>query len=201
MNTPAGSSPATTPLIVGIGGSTRSPSTGELALRYCLRRAAESGFETELLTAQDLQLPMYDPAPTTQDSRAARLVDLVYRADALIIASPAYHAGISGMVKNALDHLEELRLANPPYLDGKTVGCITTSRGPQGGALTLNALRSVVHALRGWPTPLGVVIDTSAESFGPDGEPVQEATRSQLRTMTDQMLGVVQRREAEVVVN
>ncbi len=194
MNFPAVPSPAATPLIVGIGGSTRPRSSGELALRYCLSRAEQAGAHTELLSAQDLQLPMYEPAPKTTDPRAARLVDLVARADALIIASPAYHAGISGLVKNALDHLEELRTATPPYLDGKAIGCITTSQGAQGGALTLSALRSVVHALRGWPTPLGVVIDTSAEPFGLDGEPAQEATRSQLGIMTDQVLSVIQQR-------
>ena len=30
-------------------------------------------------------------------------------AHALIIGSPGYHGGISGLVKNALDYLEELR--------------------------------------------------------------------------------------------
>lgn len=201
MKIPAGNTSTGAPLIVAIGGSTRSPSTGELALRYCLRSADEAGFRTELLTAHDLQLPMYDPAPAGPNQRANRLVDLAHRADALIIASPAYHAGISGMVKNALDHLEELRLAEPPYLDAKAVALISTSRGPQGGAPTLNALRSVVHALRGWPTPLGVVIDTSSELFGPDGEPAQEATRSKLRTMTEQMLAAVERRDSATIMN
>ena len=194
MNFPAAPPQSATPLIVGIGGSTRPRSSGELALRFCLKRAEQTGARTELLSAQDLQLPMYEPAPTTTDPRAARLVDLVRRADAVIIASPAYHAGISGLVKNALDHLEELRDASPPYLDGKAIGCITTSQGQQGGALTLSSMRSVIHALRGWPTPLGVVIDTSAEPFGPDGEPAQAATRGQLSIMTDQVLSVIQQR-------
>lgn len=188
-----GRSAATAPLVVGIGGSIRTRSSGELALRYCLRRAERAGARTELLTAEELQLPMFAPT-TTKDPRADRLVDSVQRADALVIASPAYHAGISGLVKNALDHLEELRDADPPYLDGRTVGCITTSRGPQAGALTLAALRSVVHALRGWPTPLGVVIDTSTASFGPDDEPVEPTARNQLRIMTDQMLTAVGQR-------
>lgn len=176
------------PTILGIGGTTRPRSSGELALRYCLRIAERAGAHTELLTAQDLQLAMYDPAPATPDPNAGELIDRVHRADALIIASPAYHAGISGLVKNTLDHLEDLRLADPPYLEGKAVACITTSRGAQGGALTLTALRSVVHALRGWPTPLGVVIDTSSPAFGPDGEPLNETTRHQLRIATAQVL-------------
>lgn len=184
-------------LVVGIGGSSRPQSSGELALRYCLRVAGQAGAHTELVAAQDLQLPMYDPASTESDPHVQRVIDLVHRADALVIASPAYHAGISGLVKNVLDHFEDLSLADPPYLEGKTVVCITTSRGAQGGALTLTALRSVVHALRGWPTPLGVVIDTSLPAFGTDAEPVQETTRNQLHAATTQMLGAANQRGAD----
>jgi FMN reductase len=44
----------------------------------------------------------------------------VERADGIVIASPGYHGGISGMVKNALDYLEDLRDAPRPYLTVKT---------------------------------------------------------------------------------
>lgn len=187
----------TGPLIVGIGGSARSQSSGELALRYCLRVAEQDGALTELIAAQDLQLPMYDPGSTESDPHVRRIIDLVHRADALVIASPAYHAGISGLVKNMLDHLEVLRTADPPYLEGKTVGCITTSRGAQGGALTLASLRSVVHALRGWPTPLGVVIDTSLPALATDNELIQETARNQLHIMTTQVLAAAGQRKIE----
>ncbi|MEO6867741.1 MAG: NAD(P)H-dependent oxidoreductase [Gaiellales bacterium] len=188
---------ATGPLVVGIGGSARPQSSGELALRYCLRLAEQVGARTELVTAQALYVPMYDPASEQPDPDVARVIDLVRRADALVIASPAYHAGISGLVKNILDHLEALSQADPPYLDGKIVGCIATSRGAQAGTLTLTALRSVVHALRGWPTPLGVVIDTSVPAFGPDDEPAHEATRNQLHIMTTQMLATTAQRSSQ----
>ena len=87
----------------------------------------------------------------------------------MILASPAYHGTVSGLVKNALDHAEDLRLADPPYLEGRAVGCIAVAGGPQAGAATLSALRAVTHALRGWPTPLGVAVDTSDRVFGADG--------------------------------
>ena len=35
---------------------------------------------------------------------------------------------------------------------------------------TLSALRDIVHALRGWPTPLGAAINTSERVFGDQGE-------------------------------
>ena len=59
-------------------------------------------------------------------------------------------------MKNAIDLLEDLRGDSRVYLDGRAVGCIVTAAGWQGCNTTLGAMRGIVHALRGWPTPLGV---------------------------------------------
>ncbi|HEX6968208.1 MAG TPA: NAD(P)H-dependent oxidoreductase [Micromonosporaceae bacterium] len=163
--------------MLALGGTVRPQSTTEAALRYCLKVLRDVGVETELLGGQDLLLPVYDPANPGRDPRARRLLAAVRRADAVILATPAYHACVSGLVKNALDYLEELRAEDPPYLAGRAVGCIVTSRGPQAGGTTLTALRSIVHALRGWPTPLGVVINTAMPVFDETGEPLDPVVR------------------------
>ncbi|MBB5447498.1 NAD(P)H-dependent FMN reductase [Paraburkholderia sp. WSM4177] len=87
------------------------------------------------------------------------------RADAVIVATPGYHGGVSGLVKNALDTLEELRADERPYLDGRAVGCIVTAYGWQAAGSVLTSLRSIVHALRGWPTPFGAGINTLETRF------------------------------------
>ena len=107
---------------------------------------------------------------TGVEARQAALVGAVRACDGLIIASPGYHGSVSGLVKNALDGLEDLRDDRRPYLHGRAVGLIVTADGAQAGGSTLAALRSVVHALRGWPTPLGVVMggaDDEARLAGP----------------------------------
>lgn len=174
-------------MILGVGGTTRQGSTGEKALRFALDQVQRAGGCTQLLTAHDLDLPMFDPAASQPAPEVAGLLAAVRSAEGIIIAAPTYHAGISGLMKNLLDHLEHLREDSPPYLDGRRVGCIVTGAGSQGGAMTLSALRSVAHALRGWPTPLGVVVDSSG--FLPDGAPASETTASQLTTMAHQVLG------------
>ncbi|MDQ3608828.1 MAG: NAD(P)H-dependent oxidoreductase, partial [Actinomycetota bacterium] len=83
----------------------------------------------------------------------------VRRADALVIGSPGYHGSISGLVKNVLDYLEELADDERPYVDGRPVGCIATAQGWQGAVNSLVALRQIVHALRGWPTPFGLALN------------------------------------------
>src|SRR3546814_13446410 len=50
-------------------------------------------------------------------------------------------------------------------LHGLPVGLIATAFGWQATGGTLLAMRSIVHALRGWPTPFGAAINTSAGPF------------------------------------
>lgn len=172
-----------TPRIVGLGGTTRQGSSSERALRAALDFARNAGAETDLLLADDLELPAYAPE---HSPKAARLLDLVRRADGVVIASPAFHGGPSGLLKNALDYLEELRTDERPYLDGRAVGCIVCAAGWQATATTLASLRSTVHALRGWPTPLGVTINSTQAG---DVDPIAAAA-PQLGLLADQVVGL-----------
>ena len=138
------------PVILAMGGSTRGQSTSEAALRIAAEGAREAGAEVLLLGGRDLMLPIYDPDATERVPEATRLLDLAREADGLIIVSPGYHGGLSGLVKNALDYFEDLR-GEPrgSYLDGRAVGCIAVAHGWQAAVGTLHQLRQVVHALRG----------------------------------------------------
>lgn len=148
------------PLVLGLGGTMRFGSSSSRALEAALDAARRAGARTTLIAGPQLDLPAYDVA-AERTAAADRLVDAVRRADGLIIASPSYHGGISGLLKNALDHLEELRGDVRPYLHDRPVGLIATGDGWQGPNATLQALRLTVHALRGWPTPLGVAHNVS----------------------------------------
>ena len=157
------------PYIVGIGGTTRPNSSTERALKIALAAAEALGAETKLLGAEELHLPMYSPENPERVPAAKRFVDEIRRADGIILASPGYHGGISGLVKNAVDYVEDLAKEPSPYLQGRAVGLIATGAGWQGAVVTLTALRNVVHALRGWPTPLGVAINTLEPGLDVEG--------------------------------
>ncbi|MFJ4620332.1 NADPH-dependent FMN reductase [Streptomyces sp. NPDC088812] len=158
-------------LIVGIGGTTRPGSTSELAVATALAAAQRKGADTRHFGGTYLaSLPHYTPENPARTAAQHELVETVRHADGLIIATPGYHGGISALVKNALDLLEDLRTDTSPYFTGRAVGCIVTAAGWQACGTTLTSLRSVVHAMRGWPTPLGVTLNTAATPpFGRDG--------------------------------
>lgn len=167
------------PLIVGLGGTLRPGSATEQALRTGLAEAEAAGARTLLFDGAALGLPLF-PAYDPERSEAARaLTHALREADGVLVASPGYHGSISGQVKNALDYAEDLAEDARPYLSGRAVGCIATAAGWQAAVTTLTALRGVVHALRGWPTPLGVAINTTAED-GERGETLLKAQALQV---------------------
>lgn len=185
----------TVPLIVGVGGTTSAGSSSEIALRLSLEAAQGFGFETELLAGAAIDLPAYDPRRSDAPHGAQRLLDALRRADGLIISTPSYHGGSSGLIKNALDYAEELRCDARPYLDGRAVGLIVTAHGAQGLGTALTAMRSVVHALRGWPTPYAACLNAAQEPFA-QGRPARTDVTDQLALVARQVAEFARMRRA-----
>lgn len=175
-------------LVVGIGGTTRPESSTEKALAVSLRACASLGAQTVLLGAGALDLPMYAPNSSSRTPNAERLIDLLRRADGVILASPGYHGTVSGLVKNALDYVEDMNHDDPPYLDGRAVGTIACGAGWAAPATTLVGLRSIVHALRGWPTPMGAAINSTSRVFDVDGSVLDDHVRLQLQLIAMQIM-------------
>jgi FMN reductase len=176
------------PFIVGIGGTTRATSSSEWAARYVLAAAGELGAEVEMFGSESLQLPMFAPENPARVEAAQNLVAALRRSDGIVIASPGYHGAISGLVKNALDYTEDLRDDQRPYFSGRAVASIACAAGPQAASTTLIGLRAIVHALRGWPTPLGVTINTSQPVFDALGQCLDPVVDSQLRVAAFELM-------------
>lgn len=180
--------------VVGIGGSVRPDSQSERVLHAALEGARESGAKVRAITGADLALPFYDPHVADRSPLATELVEALRSADGVLISSPGYHGTVSGLVKNALDYVEDLRGDSRPYFDGRAVGCIGVAYGWQATVTTLQALRSVVHALRGWPTPLGGAVNSAETRFGPGGACDDEKVGATLRTIGRQVVEFAEQR-------
>jgi FMN reductase len=182
------------PLIVGIGGTTKPNSSTEKALRMVLADAETRGVNTRLIGGPFLaKLPIFDPEHRERTPEQTELVEAVREADGIIIGTPAYHGGMSGLIKNAIDLLEDLRDDRRPYLDRRAVGVIVTAFGWQGGGATLGSVRTIVHALRGWPTPLAVTLNTAEPLFDANGKCVDAKAATQLGVLTGQVVEFAQR--------
>ncbi|MEU5373645.1 NAD(P)H-dependent oxidoreductase [Streptomyces sp. NPDC005951] len=184
-----------TPSIVLVSGSLRAGSTSDRVARWCARQCTQQGAETRVFTGAELQFPFYRPGLSEQDGEYGEIggfVRALSRADGLVLISPTYHGTVSGLLKNALDYANDL-VAPRVFLEGVPVGCVAVGAGPQGMASTLTTLRTIAHALRAWPTPLGVTArdwtdDGAVPAGGMSAE--QQQSRDQMAVMITQVLSM-----------
>jgi FMN reductase len=179
--------------IAALGGSLRSGSVSAAALRFCAARARRAGAEVTLLPGPDLVLPPYDPEAGVRTPAGLRLLTALAGADGVLLSSPTYHGGMSGLLKNALDHTEGL--AGDGYLDGRSVGCLSVAWNEVAGASALASLRATAQALRGWAVPMGVVVPADAE-FTAAATCPDPRTARRLDILTDQVLDFARMRKA-----
>jgi FMN reductase len=154
--------------IVGIGGSLRSDSYSQMALNLAAQRVEALGASVEVLDLRTMQLPFCngeDEYPGYPD--VERLRNTVKQADGLILATPEYHGGVSGVLKNALD------LMGFEQFDGKVTGAISVLGG-QPNSNALNELRLIMRWVHAWVIPEQIAIGQVWKAFGPDGKILDE---------------------------
>jgi FMN reductase len=173
--------------IVAIGGTMRSGSSTERALAVAAEAARDEGAEVISFDgAYIAYLPHYRGPEWTED-KGRELIEAVRAADGILLASPGYHGTVSGMVKNAIDYLEELANDPRPYLSGRPVGLIVTAFGHQAANSGMTTLRTIAHALRGWPTPFGAAVKVGPDSFHENGACLDPAVQGQLELVGRQV--------------
>ncbi|WP_416672621.1 NADPH-dependent FMN reductase [Egbenema bharatensis] len=154
--------------IVGISGSRRPGSYSYKALNHVSQRVAAFGAEMEILDLRTMNLPFCDGGKDYSDyPDVAKLQETVKAADGLILATPEYHGGVSGVLKNALD------LMSFDHLSGKVTGLISVLGG-QSNSNALNDLRIIMRWVHSWVIPEQVAIGQAWNAFGEDDKLLDE---------------------------
>lgn len=142
--------------LLALSGSPRSPSQTLAVLELAAEGARRAGAEVEVMELGD--------AVGGAEAQAfwERLGAAAARADGLLIATPVYHDSFSGLLKLALDGLEE------GLLEGKLAALISVGGGRFGNGLALEHLRTVLRAMGVWTLPRQVVLAQAADGVVPD---------------------------------
>ncbi|MYV67652.1 NAD(P)-binding protein [Streptomyces sp. SID2131] len=176
LRTRKGNSAMSAPHIVLISGSLRQGSTCDRVADWCAERCAEQGTSARVFTGAEIDFPAYRPGLATSHAAVAGFLEELRAADGVVLVSPTYHATVSGLLKNALDYVNDI--GGPvPYLEGRPIGTVAVGAAAQGAVSTLTTLRTIGHALRGWPTPVGVAVDRVPATGTAGGEPEPDAAR------------------------
>ncbi|WP_171101282.1 NADPH-dependent FMN reductase [Ruegeria sp. HKCCD7255] len=125
------------PTLLSLSGSLRQNATN----RKLLREAARL-FDPGTYIEADLNLPLYDgdlEEGQGVPEKVQVLADQIAQADAVIISTPEYNKGPSGVLKNALDWVS--RTKGRPWAD-KPVAVMSAAAGRAGGERAQMVLRS-----------------------------------------------------------
>ena len=133
----------TTIRLAGISGSIRKNSQNTAILRTLQERLPE-GVELTLLPLDHLPLYNSDLEVPQPPAPVAEFKTAVQAADGLVLCSPEYNAGTSGVLKNALDWAS--RPGNAAPLKGKRVLLMSSSPAFTGGARAHAQLRETLSS-------------------------------------------------------
>jgi len=152
--------------LLGLSGSLRAASHNRLLLAEAARLGATSSY-----VEADLRLPLYDGDLEEQSGIPAEvqaLADAIAAADAVVIASPEYNKGISGVLKNALDWVS--RTEGNVWAD-KPVAIMSATAGRAGGERAQTMLRACIAPFRARVIAgPEVLVAASYEAFDADGQ-------------------------------
>lgn len=133
----------TTPTLLGLSGSLRAGSANSMLVREAARLFGEAAF-----AEGNLNLPLYDgdaEAASGIPEVVQTLADQIAAADAIIVSTPEYNKGPSGVLKNALDWVS--RTQGQPWA-GKPVAVMSAAAGRAGGERAQMVLRGFLLPFR-----------------------------------------------------
>ncbi|WP_300580381.1 NAD(P)H-dependent oxidoreductase [Marivita sp.] len=171
--------------LVGLCGSLRKASTNRLLMLEAVRRFGDADF-----VEGDLRLPLYDgdlEAESGIPAEVQALADQIAASDAVIVATPEYNKGISGVLKNALDWVS--RTKGAPWAN-KPVALMSAAAGRAGGERTQNMARLCLTPFR----PLlitgpEVMVAATAQQWDDQGRLINELNAKAL----DELMQVLRR--------
>lgn len=131
------------PRLVGISGSLRSHSTNTAVLKSLSTRLGDQA-AMSLFALNDIPLYNSDLEAAALPASVVALKEAIAQADGLIICSPEYNYGTSGVLKNALDWASRPGFNSP--LKNKPVLIMTSSPGVLGGIRAQSQLRDTLSA-------------------------------------------------------
>ena len=175
--------------ILSFAGSLRAGSYN----RLLLRAAAEEAPEEMTIEIFDLApIPLYNEDLEVGDGPepVARLKEAIARADGVLIATPEYQHGISGVLKNTLDWAS--RPAGRSVLRGKPVATMGASPSPVGTARAQMQLREILAYLQADAVAVPEVLVAHADSkFDDEGRFTDETGRRFMRQLLQNLARAV----------
>jgi NAD(P)H-dependent FMN reductase len=156
--------------ILAFSGSARRDSLNKKLLAVAAQAAREAGGEVTLIDLNDYVLPLYHGDLEDTDGlpeAAVKLIELINRHHALLIASPEYNSMITPLLKNTIDWCTRGE-ANP--FAGKVAAVVSASPGALGGIRSLQLAQQLLLKLGCYIVPRQTMLSHADKAFDAKGQ-------------------------------
>jgi len=155
--------------VLAVIGSLQRDSVTRVVVRHVAEQLRAAGCTVDVLDLQSEPLALYNPDTAHDLPGYAELQARVHRADVIVLGSPDYHGGISGAMKNFLDHFWH-------EFAGKLFATIVASH--EKGLTVTDQLRTVARQCYARTLPYGVSLVEDGDVK--DGKLASDALRQRL---------------------
>ena len=140
--------------VLAVVGSLQRDSVTRVVVRHVARQLQTSGCAVDVLDFEKEPLALYNPDTAHDLPGYTQLQARVHRADVILLSSPDYHGGVSGAMKNFLDHFWH-------EFAGKLFATIVASH--EKGLTVTDQLRTVARQCYAWTLPYGVSLTEAVD--------------------------------------
>lgn len=155
--------------VLAVVGSLQRASVTRVVVRHVAQQLQTAGCAVDVLDFGEEPLALYNPDTAHDLPGYADLQARVHWADVIVLGSPDYHGGISGALKNFLDHFWH-------EFSGKLFATVVASH--EKGLTATDQLRTVARQCYAWTLPYGVSFTEDLDVK--DGQIVGDALKERL---------------------
>jgi FMN reductase len=158
--------------VLAVVGSLQRDSVTRVVVRHVAQNLEAAGCGVDVLDFEQESLALYNPDTAHDLPGYAELQARVHRADVVVLGTPDYHGGISGAMKNFLDHFWH-------EFAGKVFATIVASH--EKGLTVTDQLRTVARQCYAWTLPYGVSFTDGIDVK--DGQVVSDSLKQRLEML------------------
>ena len=155
--------------VLAVVGSLQRESVTRVVIHHVAEQLRSDGCLVDLLDFLKEPLALYNPDTAHELPGYAELQARVDRADVIFLGTPDYHGGLSGAMKNFLDHFWH-------EFAGKLFATIVASH--EKGLTVTDQLRTIARQCYAWTLPYGVSLTEEVDVK--DGKIVSDSLRNRL---------------------
>lgn len=175
--------------ILGFAGSLRSGSYNRALLRAAAEEAPE-GMSIETFDLADIPLYNQDVEDRGDPAPVAEFKEAISRCDGVLISTPEYQHGMTGVLKNVLDWAS--RPAGRSEMKGKPVAMLGASPSPVGTARSHLQLRHTLTYLQAdMVSRPEVLVAHAREKFDDEGRFTDETGRRLMAELLQALAGKI----------